>query len=113
MTALLLGLRFLSELALLFALSAWGFLRPLPYAGRATLGIGAPLLAAVVWGAWIAPRARRRLLDPARLLVELGLFAVAGLAFAQTGHRTIAWTGTALAITLALAMRVAPGLKGR
>jgi Protein of unknown function (DUF2568) len=33
----------------------------------------------VLWGLWVAPASRRRLADPARLVVEVVLFA-AGLA---------------------------------
>jgi hypothetical protein len=40
------------------------------------LGIGAPLLAAVIWGAVVAPKARWRLPRPVRVVVELGLFGV-------------------------------------
>jgi hypothetical protein len=41
------------------------------------LGIVLPIVVALVWGAWIAPRARRRLPDPGRLALELVIFAVA------------------------------------
>ena len=47
---------------------------------------GAPLAAAVVWGLWIAPKASRRLHDPARLVVELVLFGAAGAALAAADH---------------------------
>jgi hypothetical protein len=33
-------------------------------------------VAATVWGAWVAPLAAKRLEDPARLAVEVALFAV-------------------------------------
>jgi hypothetical protein len=77
--ALNLGLRFALELCMLAALSVWGF------SNHALLGIAAPLAAAVVWGLWVAPKARRRLHDPVRLAAELLLFgaAVAGLAAAD------------------------------
>ena len=56
-----LGLRFVLELCMLVALGIWGFSQ------NVVLGIAAPLAAAVVWGLWIAPKATRRLRDPARL----------------------------------------------
>jgi hypothetical protein len=73
----LLGLRFLVELAMLSAL-AWGawFLTDTA-ALSVVLAVVAPVLAAVVWGRWVAPRAAHRLRDPARLGVEITLFAVA------------------------------------
>jgi Protein of unknown function (DUF2568) len=54
-----LTVRFLCELAMLAALASWGFTVG-DGAGAWVLGIGAPLLAAIVWGAWVAPKARCR-----------------------------------------------------
>ncbi len=48
------------------------------------------MLAAVVWGMFIAPKAPRRLTDPAKLLVELALFAAAAVGFAFVGHPVLA-----------------------
>jgi hypothetical protein len=75
-----LGLRFVLELCMLVALGIWGFSESI------VLGIAAPVAAAVVWGAWIAPKATRRLHDPARLAIELLLFGAAGAALAAAGH---------------------------
>lgn len=80
-----LTVRFLTELALLAGLAVAG----------ARLGDGVvfsvlnavllPLAAAALWAAFIAPRARRRLTEPARFAVEFALFAAAGLALALSG----------------------------
>ena len=80
MKPLNLGLRFVLELCMLVALGIWGF------SANIVLGIAAPLAAAVVWGLWIAPKATRRLRDPARLAVELLLFGVAGVALLAADH---------------------------
>ena len=71
-----LGLRFLLELALLAALAYWGW-----YEQGIVPAILLPLLAAVVWGAFVAPKARFPVSVPVRLAIELTLFglAVAGL----------------------------------
>ncbi len=45
--------------------------------GAWLLGIGAPLLAAGIWGALVAPKAKWPLPPPARVVVEVLLFAVA------------------------------------
>jgi hypothetical protein len=68
------GLRFLLELAVLTALAYWGFAE---FGGVAQwiIGVGAPLLVAVVWGAFVAPRASRPTVDPVRLLLEVAVFA--------------------------------------
>jgi len=75
---LLLALRFLAELLLLtsYGVGGWALgdtVRNL--ASALALAIALPLLVALVWGRWVAPRASRRLPDPARLGVELLLFA--------------------------------------
>lgn len=54
------------------------------------LAIAFPLVAAVVWGMVIAPKAPRRLTDPAKLLVELVLFSAAVVGLAVVGHPVLA-----------------------
>jgi len=80
------GLRFLAELGLLTALGYVGWvLVEGPALLRVLLAACLPLLAAAVWGRWVAPRASRRLEDPARLAVEVVLFAGAVVALAVLG----------------------------
>jgi hypothetical protein len=52
-----LALAFFLELAVMAALAYWGFQTIAGAAGIA-LGIGAAVLMGVVWGLWLAPRAR-------------------------------------------------------
>ena len=85
-----LGVRLLCELALLVALAVWGFHAGSGLAGDLVLGLGAPLLAAAVWGLWVAPASPRRLADPARLLVEVLLFAAGVAALAVAGFPLVA-----------------------
>lgn len=85
-----LGVRLLCELALLVALAIWGFHAGSGLATDLVLGLGAPLLAAVVWGLWVAPASRRRLADPVRLLVEVLLFAAGVAALAVAGFPLVA-----------------------
>ncbi len=103
-------MRFLTELALLAAL-VWAALgASLPLAGRIVLAVAAPVLAMVIWGRWLAPRAAHRLRDPLRLGVELVLFAVAAVALALTGPVLAAVVFAVIAIGVALLLRaVAPG----
>ncbi|MEV1037558.1 DUF2568 domain-containing protein [Streptomyces sp. NPDC050204] len=51
---------FVVELAALAALAWWGFATGGGMAGQLLLGVGAPVVAAVVWGMFAAPRARFR-----------------------------------------------------
>lgn len=73
-----LALRFLLELVTLAALAYAGFLLFIP------LVVVFPLAAALGWGQFVAPRAPRRLEDPARLGVEFVYFGsgIAALALA-------------------------------
>ncbi len=68
---------FLDELALLAVLAVAG-----ARIGGGTLAsvaraVAFPLIAAAIWGRWLAPRARGRLAHPARLGTKLVLIAVA------------------------------------
>jgi hypothetical protein len=83
--AALLGLRFLAELGLLAMLGWGGWHLAADVALSAVLAVGLPSLAALVWGRWVAPRATRRLADPARLAVEVALFAAGFYAVAGAG----------------------------
>ncbi|MGH3506490.1 MAG: YrdB family protein [Nocardioidaceae bacterium] len=77
--------RLISELVMLVALGyvGWelgtGVLTSLP------LAIVLPVAAAVTWGRWVAPRATRRLEDPARLGVELVVFGVTAAGLVWVG----------------------------
>ena len=73
-----LALRFLLEICLLVALAVWGF-QTGTGALRWVLGLGAPAVAATLWGVWIAPASSRRLPMPGRLVGEAVLFG-AGMA---------------------------------
>ncbi len=83
-------LRFLLEICILIALGYWGFNSSDETLPRIAAGIGAPLLAAINWGIFVAPASRRRLRDPLRLLVEIVIFAAAVLALAAAGQLTLA-----------------------
>jgi hypothetical protein len=83
--ALNLALRFLLELCMLAALGYWGWHTGGTPAARVALGLGAPLLAATMWGRWLAPKARRRLSGRPLLALELLLFALAVAALFAVG----------------------------
>jgi hypothetical protein len=85
-----LAVRLLCELGLLVALAVWGFRVGVGIAVKLLLGLGAPLLAAVVWGLWVAPASRRRLGDPARLVVEVRLFGAGVAALVAAGLPLVA-----------------------
>ncbi len=75
-----LALRFILELGALVALGYWGFHTGSTEALRWILGIGAPLLMAVVWGLFIAPRARFHVPDAIWILLQVVVFGSAAAA---------------------------------
>ena len=58
------------------------------------LGIGLPVLIAVLWGLFLAPRAAYPLRDASYLTLELILFASGAVAFFASGKPTLGWAYT-------------------
>ncbi len=85
-----LGVRVLLELAMLVALGWVGGEIGSSWVLRVAMAIALPLIAALVWGVFIAPKAPRRLTDPAKLLVEVVLFSAAAVGLAVVGHPVLA-----------------------
>lgn len=85
-----LTIRFLLELCALGALGYWGFASGQSTVAKIALGIGAPLLAAVVWGLFVAPKAAVSLEMPLRLVPEILIFGAAVVALYATGHPVLA-----------------------
>ncbi|HEX3921957.1 MAG TPA: YrdB family protein [Streptosporangiaceae bacterium] len=83
--AALLTLRFATELAWLAVLAGAGLDSGAGAVGRVVLAIVLPVVAVVIWGVAFAPRARRRLEDPVRLVAEIVLFAASAAGLALTG----------------------------
>lgn len=80
------GLSFLLELLMLAALAYWGFTIGSDALSKGLLGLGAPLLAIIIWGLYNAPRAVRRLPTVPRILLELFMFTLAALALVHAGQ---------------------------
>lgn len=94
-----LAVRFILELCALAALGYWGFKTGGDWVARFSLGIGAPLLAAVVWGLGVAPKARLDLPAAVRLMLELAVFGAAIAALYTVGRSGLA---AALAVAYAI-----------
>lgn len=90
MQALNYTIRFVLELCALAALGYWGFTTGEDWAMKFLQGLGAPLLAAVIWGAFVAPKARRRAHEPWRLLIEIAVFGAASAALWAVGQPALA-----------------------
>jgi hypothetical protein len=101
-----LALRFLLELCALGALGYWGFKTGSGMIAKLGLGIGAPLLAAVVWGVFVSPQAPVALPGPVVLVFQVVIFGLAAAGLAATGHRTLALLFVAIVVINAILMYV-------
>ena len=82
-------LRFLLELFALGALGYWGFKIGSVTITKIALGVGAPLVAAIVWGVFVSPRAPVELPGLVVLLLQVLVFGAAAACLVATGHRTV------------------------
>lgn len=78
------------ELAALVAFCFWGFVVGPDTGLKIVLGIGTPVLAAVVWGLFAAPRARVRLPLAGVLAVKAVVFGAAAVALWAAGQPVLA-----------------------
>ena len=84
-----LALAFLLELALLAAFAYWGFQSGGGTLGKVLLGIGVPVLVAVIWGIFMAPNSTRHLQGGAYLVLKAILFGLGVAALAAAGRTTL------------------------
>lgn len=84
------GLRFVLELCMLAAFSTWGFHAHKSLVAQWLLGLGTPLLAAITWGIFLAPRSQHRLSSTVGPILVLILFGLATGALYKTGYVTLA-----------------------
>lgn len=85
-----LALRFTMEICSLIALGYWGFQTGQNVLIKILLGIGLPLIAAVIWGTFVSPKARMRLPEIGRLFIEILVFGGGTLALYLAGRPTLA-----------------------
>ena len=79
-----LALTFFLELAMLAALAYAGFQIASPL--RVVVGIGAPLLAILIWARFLAPKSPTRLTGTAYLIAKFTLFGIAAIGLAIVGQ---------------------------
>jgi hypothetical protein len=95
-----LAIRFLIELCALAGLAYWGYTAPAGTLAGIALGVAAAALAAVAWGAFVAPRRMVAAAPPAlRLAVEVAVIGSAAAALIAAGSRGL---GVALAVIWAV-----------
>jgi len=90
-------LRFLLELFAFFTLGLWGFVAwPLPW--NIVAGIGAPLVAIVLWALFRSPRAVFQVDAFGRAVVEIIVMAAAALAWFDLGQPIVAAAFAAVSV---------------
>ena len=85
-----LAVRFLLELCALAALGYWGFQTGRGPVVQVGLGLGVPLLAAIIWGMAVAPRATLQPPEAVRFILGLVILGLAVAALAAAGHPALA-----------------------
>lgn len=89
---------------MLAAFAYWGFQATDSTALNVVLGIGTPLLAAVAWGIFLAPKRRVTLPFGARAVFEMVIFAAAALALWSAGSPILAIILAVAAVAQRLAL---------
>ena len=94
---------FLLEIAMLVSFMYWGFHLDTSLLVKILFGIGAPILVAVIWGTFIAPKASIPVSVPIRILLQIILFSLAAMAlyFSEKGTLAIIF-GTVVLIEMIL-----------
>jgi len=91
-------LAFVLELGALVALGYWGFRTGDGALAKVVRGLGAPLLAALLWGLFAAPRARFAVPVVAQVAVKVLVFGAATAALFATDHPVLASVLAALVV---------------
>jgi hypothetical protein len=86
-----LGVRFLLELSMLAAVGYWGFKTHSSWAMKILFGIGLPILIAVIWGYFMAPKSTHRLSGIPFTIMDFVLLGSGAVALYASGQMTLAW----------------------
>ena len=93
-----LALRFVLELGALAALGYAGFQTDRGMLLRVLVGVGAPVVAGVLWSLFVAPAAQTRLPDPWRVIPEFTVFGSAAAGLVLAGHPTLGGAFAAMTV---------------
>jgi Protein of unknown function (DUF2568) len=101
-----LGLAFLLEVAALAAFCWWGFHVSGATWLKVVLGIGAPVIAAIVWGLFAAPRAKYQLSTVSTFAVKVIVFGGATAALIASGQLVLGIVFAAVVIANTALIRI-------
>lgn len=93
------AVRFLLELCVLASVGYWGFKNGSGIIIKILLGIGTPLLIAIIWGMFGAPKANFHLQGLVLLALELVVFGSGVAALIATEKHALAW-GLAIIVVI-------------
>jgi hypothetical protein len=86
-----LGVRFLLELSMLASVGYWGFKMHAGWPMKILLGAGLPILLAVIWGYFMAPRSAHRLSGLPFTIMDFILLGSGAVALYASGLVNLAW----------------------
>jgi Protein of unknown function (DUF2568) len=90
-------------------LGYWGFKTGNGTLAKIGLGVGAPLVAAVVWGMFVSAQAPAVLPGLVVLVLQVLVFGSAAGGLVATGHRTLATVFVVIVVNNAVLMRMSGG----
>jgi hypothetical protein len=88
------------------SLGYWGFHSGKGVVIQVGLGIGSPIVAALIWGLFGAPGAKVPIVGPLHLILEFLIFGIAAVALYGTGHSNVAWLFFAIVVVNRILMYV-------
>ena len=91
--------RFLLELCMLAAIGYWGFKTNIGWVMKIIFGIGLPVLIAVIWGLFIAPKAIYPLSGVPHLVFALILLSSGAVALFAGGRADLGWAYALILVT--------------
>ncbi|MCE9644967.1 MAG: YrdB family protein [Chloroflexi bacterium] len=99
-------IRFLLELCMLAAVGYWGFKTRSGWLLKILFGIGLPVLIAMLWGTYIAPKATHPLTGASRLSLELILFASGAFSLFAGGKSNLGWAYAVILVVNEILLKI-------
>jgi hypothetical protein len=99
-----LSIRFLLELCLLAAVGYWGFSTHSSWLWKLVAGFGGPVVLAVIWGLFMAPKSSHALIGLPHMVIEFLLLALGAAALFAAHKSGLGWVYTAFLVVSTILM---------